>query len=346
MKDAGGVGTRRHVHSPEVACPLSFSGLSETAKLLTYWQIMVQRPTAPLLESLFKAAIAAADPAVRVPQHLPPPPKGRTIVVGAGKASAAMAAAVEAHWPGALEGLVVTRYGHGVPCRRIEIVEAAHPVPDRAGSAAAARIAEMVHRLERRRSRPVPDLGRRLGAAGCPGRWPHARRQAGHQPPAPGLGGADFGDELRAQASLGAERRPACRSRLPGQGGVADRVRHSGRRPLAGGFRPDHCGSSSRAEALSHIARYGSVSPTPSRPGLTIRRARHRSRAIPAWPGPRRASSPLRPCRSRRQRGLPAMPAMRSSISATGSKAKAAPWRSSMRRSLAGSRPDGDTVRR
>ena len=108
---------------------------------------MVQRPTAPLLESLFNAAIAAADPAVRVPQHLPPPPKGRTIVVGAGKASAAMAAAVEAHWPQALEGLVVTRYGHGVPCRRIEIVEAAHPVPDRAGSEAAARIAEMVRGL-------------------------------------------------------------------------------------------------------------------------------------------------------------------------------------------------------
>ena len=69
-----------------------------------------------------------------------PPPKGRTIVIGAGKASAAMARAVEEHWPGPLEGLVVTRYGHGVPCRRIEIVEAAHPVPDAAGRDAAERI--------------------------------------------------------------------------------------------------------------------------------------------------------------------------------------------------------------
>ncbi|HEX2431593.1 MAG TPA: glycerate kinase [Aestuariivirgaceae bacterium] len=108
---------------------------------------MIQRPTEPLLRSLFNAAVAAADPAVRVPQYLPPPPKGRTIVVGAGKASAAMAAAVEAHWPQALEGLVVTRYGHGVPCERIEIVEAAHPVPDRAGNEAAARIARMVQGL-------------------------------------------------------------------------------------------------------------------------------------------------------------------------------------------------------
>jgi glycerate 2-kinase len=108
---------------------------------------MIQHPTEPLLRSLFNAAVAAADPAVRVPQYLPVPPKGRTIVVGAGKASAAMAAAVEAHWPQALEGLVVTRYGHGVPCKRIEIVEAAHPVPDRAGNEAAARIVRMVQGL-------------------------------------------------------------------------------------------------------------------------------------------------------------------------------------------------------
>ncbi len=64
------------------------------------------------------------SPKVRIPAHLPPPPKGRTIVVGAGKASAAMAKAVEDAWPGPLSGLVVTRYGHAVPCERIEIVEA------------------------------------------------------------------------------------------------------------------------------------------------------------------------------------------------------------------------------
>ena len=93
-----------------------------------------------VLRSLFDAAIAAADPALCVPPHLPPDDGRRLIVIGAGKASAAMAQAVEQHWSGRLDGLVVTRYGHGVPCERIEIVEAAHPVPDAAGEAAAARI--------------------------------------------------------------------------------------------------------------------------------------------------------------------------------------------------------------
>jgi hydroxypyruvate reductase len=92
---------------------------------------------------MFDAAIAAAQPARCVPPHLPAPPKGRLIVVGAGKASAAMARAVEANWPGQLSGLVVTRYGHAVPCSRIEIVEAAHPVPDAAGVAAARRICDI-----------------------------------------------------------------------------------------------------------------------------------------------------------------------------------------------------------
>jgi len=94
----------------------------------------------PFLRAMFDAAIAAAQPALCVPPHLPPRPKGRLIVVGAGKASAAMARAVEDHWQGPLEGLVVTRYGYGVPCFRIEIAEAAHPVPDAAGLAAAQRI--------------------------------------------------------------------------------------------------------------------------------------------------------------------------------------------------------------
>src|SRR5882757_4291359 len=103
-------------------------------------------PQAPrdLLLSLFRAALAVVDPMQAVPPHLPQPPKGRTIVVGAGKASAAMAAAVERHWQGPLEGLVVTRYGHGAECRRIEVVEAAHPVPDATGARAAARILAMV----------------------------------------------------------------------------------------------------------------------------------------------------------------------------------------------------------
>jgi hydroxypyruvate reductase len=93
-----------------------------------------------LLRSLFDAAVAAADPAICVPAHLPPRPSGRVVVVGAGKASASMAAAVEAAWGPRLEGLIVTRYGHAVPTRWIEVVEASHPVPDAAGVAAAERI--------------------------------------------------------------------------------------------------------------------------------------------------------------------------------------------------------------
>ncbi|MDS4042457.1 MAG: glycerate kinase [Candidatus Competibacter sp.] len=97
-----------------------------------------------LLRRMFDAAIQSAQPARCVPPHLPAPPRGRLVVIGAGKASAAMARAVEDHWPGPLEGLVVTRYGYGVTCTRIEIVEAAHPVPDAAGLAAARRILDRV----------------------------------------------------------------------------------------------------------------------------------------------------------------------------------------------------------
>jgi glycerate 2-kinase len=100
-----------------------------------------------LLLDMFQAAVNAAAPALCVPMHLPPRPKGRTIVVGAGKAAASMATAVEAHWNGPLEGLVVTRYGHGVPCKHIEVVEASHPVPDEAGPKAAREILDLVSGL-------------------------------------------------------------------------------------------------------------------------------------------------------------------------------------------------------
>jgi hydroxypyruvate reductase len=93
---------------------------------------------------MFDAAIASAQPAICVPPFLPEQPRGRTLVIGAGKASAAMARAVEAHWPGPLSGLVVTRYGHAVHCESIEIIEAAHPVPDTAGMSAARRMLDLV----------------------------------------------------------------------------------------------------------------------------------------------------------------------------------------------------------
>ena len=95
-----------------------------------------------LLLASFQAALAAADPLKIVPRHLPPPPKGKTLVVGAGKAAAAMALAVEQNWPAAapLDGLVITRYQHGLLANRIAVIEAGHPVPDASGETAAREI--------------------------------------------------------------------------------------------------------------------------------------------------------------------------------------------------------------
>ena len=97
--------------------------------------------------AMFDAAVAAADPARVIGDFLPTRPKGRTLVIGAGKASAQMAAAFEAAWDGPLEGVVVTRYGYGAPCGRIEVLEAAHPVPDEAGLEAARRLRAAVDGL-------------------------------------------------------------------------------------------------------------------------------------------------------------------------------------------------------
>lgn len=104
-----------------------------------------------LLLASFHAALAAADPLKIVPQHLPKPPQGRTLVVGAGKAAASMALAVEQHWPAAaaLDGLVITRYAHGLLTNRITVIEAGHPVPDESGEAAARKIFDSVKRLAR-----------------------------------------------------------------------------------------------------------------------------------------------------------------------------------------------------
>ncbi|MEM6489375.1 MAG: glycerate kinase [Pseudomonadota bacterium] len=105
-----------------------------------------------LLRRLFDAAVAAADPMAMLARHLPPPAAGRTVVVGAGKASARMAEALVAAWPDEardrLSGLVVTRYGHACPAGPIQIVEAAHPVPDEAGRAGAERMLAMMYHLD------------------------------------------------------------------------------------------------------------------------------------------------------------------------------------------------------
>ncbi len=102
-----------------------------------------------LLIQSFQAAVAAADPLKILPGHLPHPPSGRTLVIGAGKAAASMALAVERHWPqdAALEGLVITRYRHGLPTRRVKVIEAGHPIPDETGESAAKEILQRVRSL-------------------------------------------------------------------------------------------------------------------------------------------------------------------------------------------------------
>ena len=101
-----------------------------------------------LLEESFRAAVAAADPLRILAAHLPAAPRRRTFVAGAGKAAASMALAVERHWDGPVEGIAITRYEHGLPTKKIRVVEAGHPVPDEAGEAAAREILERVKELE------------------------------------------------------------------------------------------------------------------------------------------------------------------------------------------------------
>ncbi|HEC90946.1 MAG TPA: glycerate kinase [Alphaproteobacteria bacterium] len=103
---------------------------------------------AEFLKALFDKAVEASDPASVMPPFIPSPPPGRLVVVGAGKAAALMARTVEKNYSGPISGLVVTRYGHNVPCEYIEVVEASHPVPDAAGEAAARRILDAVRGLD------------------------------------------------------------------------------------------------------------------------------------------------------------------------------------------------------
>lgn len=101
-----------------------------------------------VLRQMFDAAVSRASAEVCLPGWLPPPPRGRTVVIGAGKAAAAMARTVETRWPAPLTGLVITRHGHGVPCERVEVAEAGHPLSDEAGLRATARMLKLVEGLD------------------------------------------------------------------------------------------------------------------------------------------------------------------------------------------------------
>jgi glycerate 2-kinase len=195
-----------------------------------------------LLRNLFEAAITAAQPAHCVPLHLPEPPRGRLIVIGAGKASAAMAKALEESWPGELSGLVVTRYGYAVPCQRIEIVEAAHPVPDAAGVTAAERIHARGPGTQCRRYRAVPDFGvggSSLLALPLEG-LSLADKQAVNRALAQ-VRRLDRGDELRPPPPLGDQGRASGRS-LPSRARVEPHdLRRARRQPDRHCLRSDGC---------------------------------------------------------------------------------------------------------
>ena len=219
-----------------------------------------------LLRDLFDAALAAARPATCLAPYIAKlqPPKGRTIVIGAGKASAAMARAVEDQWPHPLEGLVVTRYGYGETCKRIEIVEAAHPVPDEKGRAAAGRILEKVKGLTRRRSGALPHLGRRLVAARAARPRPDAGRQAGGQPRAAEVGRQHRRDEHGAKASLGHQGRPARHRRPAGARAVVADLRRAQRRSRRDRLRARPCADRTTfADALAVLAKYR-IDPPPA----------------------------------------------------------------------------------
>ena len=257
------------------------------------------------LRSLFDAAVAAADPMRCVPAALPPKPAGRVVVIGAGKASARMAEAVETAW-GPCEGLVLTRYGYGRPTRGIEIVEAAHPVPDARGLAATARMLQLVEGLGEGDFVLAADLRWRLGAARATGGRDHAGREAGGQRRAPRLRRADRRDEHRAQAPVPREGRPARGGRLAGADARADDLRHSRRRPGAHRVRADRGGRIDPGRRAGDPRALGD-------PGPALRRGRPRradgraaaGRASPRpdrEPGDRRAVAVARG-RSRAGRG-------------------------------------------
>ena len=217
----------------------------------------------------------------------PPPPKGRTVVVGAGKASAAMAKAVEDRWPGPLTGLVVTRYGHAVPCERIEIVEAAHPVPDESGHQR-----RRAHAGDGARDWAPDDLVLALISGGG---------SALLSLPAPGLTLADKqavnAALLRSGAPIGEMN--VVRKHLSAiKGGRLAAAAHPARvvtlvisdvpgdDPAVIASGPTVPDASTFAEARAVLDKYGITEPGPRSSTWSAPRTRPRSRATRGWPAP------------------------------------------------------------
>jgi glycerate 2-kinase len=215
-----------------------------------------------LLRAMFDEAVAVADPMRSLASYLPPKPPGRVVVIGAGKASARMAEAVEAEW-GPCEGLVITRYGYARPCKGIEIVEAAHPVPDAAGVAATARMLELLATCG-----PEDFVLALISGGGSalliqPGGRDHAGRETGADAGAARLGRADRGDQRHPQGNLGGQGRAAGRRGLPGADAGAAHFRCARRRPGRYRQRPDRGAFRRCGAGAGGAARWG-VDPPPS----------------------------------------------------------------------------------
>ena len=188
--------------------------------------VLVREPMTdrrPLLRAMFDAAVAAAHPGVVLAQHLPAIPEGRVICLAAGKGAAAMAAACEAHYldtlkldPARLVGIATTRHGHGVPTRRIRVVEAGHPMPDEAGLKGADDTLKLARGGRSRRSAAGAALRRRLGELDRAGRRHHVRTKAEAHARIVALGRADRRSQHRPEASV-ADQGRAAGARRPGR---------------------------------------------------------------------------------------------------------------------------------
>jgi hydroxypyruvate reductase len=224
------------------------------------------------------------------------------VVIGAGKASAAMARAVEDHWDGPLSGLVVTRYGYAVPCRRIEIVEAAHPVPDAAGETAARRLLQTVEGLD------ADDLVLCLisggGSSLLPLALPVSRSPTSRRSTARCSRAARHRrDELRAPPPLGDQGRSAGGGVSPGARRQPAALRRSRRRPDRHRVRPDRRGPDDLRRCARILRRYAIDVPPRALDLLESGEGETLKPAIRACRRSRRASSRHRRWRSKRRRG-------------------------------------------
>ena len=203
--------------------------------------------------AMFDAAVARAQPAICLPPYLPGPPRGRLIVLACGKAGALMAEAVERHYldggllpPARLEGVCVTRHGHGRPLRRIRCIEAGHPVPDDASVSGTEATLALAATAAARRSCARPHLRRRIGELDRAPPAAGSHRQAGADPGAPSLRRADRRHQHRPKASVAHQGRQARRTAPRVTHSVAGHVGRARRRPVHHRLGPDRAGRDAR----------------------------------------------------------------------------------------------------